>query len=294
MTTHPQRISRDRLAFLDTRFPFTVGTNRTTNGWETIFHCHPGAVEMQYIHSGSGSYFIRDRIHPYAAKSLFILHENDVHAYIREQPTAEIKTYLGFHNAFFKTFPPDVQPAIRRLTACSAHFPHRIQLTDTEALHLEFWIHLLETEYRNQPPAYQAMIRGGLSAIFVMLDRALTRPRDPPVVRDRSLIQAAVGYIDQHYQEALTLPLVARRLGYSPYHISHLFHKQTGLNFKACLNSRRVMAAKQMIEHQPQTKLTALALEAGFSDLSTFNRQFKRVTGFTPSHYRKICLTIRK
>jgi AraC-like DNA-binding protein len=33
--------------------------------------------------------------------------------------------------------------------------------------------------------------------------------------------------------------------------------------------------------------ISAVALEAGFNDLSTFNRRFQRVMGVTPGIYRK-------
>jgi AraC-like DNA-binding protein len=50
------------------------------------------------------------------------------------------------------------------------------------------------------------------------------------------------------------------------------------------LRTRLHRAAKQL--RQSDEQVAVIALDAGFNDLATFNRRFRRLMGVTPSVYR--------
>jgi len=66
------------------------------------------------------------------------------------------------------------------------------------------------------------------------------------------IVDAVLDYIDKHFKEQITLSNTSRRMGYSPYHISHLFKKFTGLSFKALLANRRTLEAKHIFGRRQQ------------------------------------------
>jgi AraC family transcriptional regulator len=49
---------------------------------------------------------------------------------------------------------------------------------------------------------------------------------------------------------------------------------------------RRVERARQLLQAAPELSLAEVALNAGFSDQSTFTRHFKRLVGVTPRQFR--------
>ena len=57
-------------------------------------------------------------------------------------------------------------------------------------------------------------------------------------------------------------------------------------NFQTYMIKRKIIQAKTMLHH---TKLTVaeIAVRCGFGRQSYFTRQFKKITGMTPSNYRK-------
>jgi two-component system, response regulator YesN len=63
---------------------------------------------------------------------------------------------------------------------------------------------------------------------------------------------------------------------------------KTGVGFKQFLIRCRVTEAKRMLE-RTDWKIARIAYDAGFMELSTFNRDFRSITGVSPSAYRKLC-----
>lgn len=109
---------------------------------------------------------------------------------------------------------------------------------------------------------------------------ALRRERAPDYVAQ------ALRYIDAHCDEALTLPLVARRVGVSPSHLSRRFSRTTRMSFTEYVQRVRIDHAKRYLS-QTETPITTAAFRSGFNCLSQFNRTFRKLEGCTPHAYRQ-------
>jgi AraC-like DNA-binding protein len=59
-------------------------------------------------------------------------------------------------------------------------------------------------------------------------------------------------------------------------------------NFFDFINTYRIEAAKKILEDPDKAdwKILAIAYETGYNNKATFNRVFKKYTGYTPSAYR--------
>lgn len=87
----------------------------------------------------------------------------------------------------------------------------------------------------------------------------------------------------------LSLPELAAMISLSPQKLSHLLNHELGVNFYDYINSFRVYEVIRMMEKDSVSVYTllAMAFDAGFSSKSTFNSVFKKVTGMTPTEYRR-------
>lgn len=87
---------------------------------------------------------------------------------------------------------------------------------------------------------------------------------------------------------ALSAKHVAQRLGLSERSIYLLFER-SGLSFAPFVTDERLKLATIMLRDpaRRQERIGDIALAAGFSDLSTFNRSFRRRYGRTPSSLRR-------
>jgi len=87
----------------------------------------------------------------------------------------------------------------------------------------------------------------------------------------------------------LTLTDLATQLDVSPKELSGYINEVHHMNFSEFLNFHRVEKVKQLLRSDEAKKYTlvTLAQEAGFSSKSSFNATFKKMTGMTPSGFRK-------
>lgn len=113
--------------------------------------------------------------------------------------------------------------------------------------------------------------------------------RDNPLTarppRREETMQRALQYLGEHAGEPLTLAATARQLGVSPVYLSQAFTAFTGMRFTECLNTFRVMRACDLLR-ESDLPVSAVAFEAGFGSLRTFNRVFAEKTGDTPRRFR--------
>ena len=92
-------------------------------------------------------------------------------------------------------------------------------------------------------------------------------------------------YITNNCAQHLTLDSVARHMGISKSHFSHLFKRYTNMTFIDYLTIERIRRAES-ISLDLSRQITEVAVEAGCSSISTFNRAFRKVKGCSPSQFR--------
>jgi AraC-like DNA-binding protein len=132
---------------------------------------------------------------------------------------------------------------------------------------------------------YEAMIR--LLEIFakhlsVMANQLLVAQQheEPP------LITRAKRFIGEHQAESLSLEQMAGTLNVSTFYFCKMFKKATGLTFTDYLSRARIERAKNLLLN-PNLRVSEAAYDCGFVSLTHFNRVFKRVTGKSPTDYRR-------
>jgi AraC-like DNA-binding protein len=87
--------------------------------------------------------------------------------------------------------------------------------------------------------------------------------------------------------ENLSLPQLAECLGISSHQLSQFLNTRLNKNFKIFVNEYRIAKAKDLLIQYKDAKVLGIALDVGFKSKSTFNAAFLKVTGKTPSEYRK-------
>jgi AraC family transcriptional regulator len=121
-------------------------------------------------------------------------------------------------------------------------------------------------------------------AVIGILADAPKRAREPSA-RDIKRVTTIVRALAARPEETYTLTGLASRAAMSPYHFLRTFRQVVGLAPHQYLLRNRLHRAALRLKRS-QDEISAIAFAAGFNDLSTFNRRFRRVMGVNPGAYR--------
>jgi AraC-like DNA-binding protein len=172
------------------------------------------------------------------------------------------------------------------------------------------WLDLLQT-IRLRAPACEVIIvlpdgqlpmlrqftRWGVDAIFQRDAEigALIRRATDRLVQDAQAqgswiacnrhVDGVLAYLGRHFLESLTVRQIARGIGVSVSHLTHVFGEATGTTIKEFTARLKVELAKHMLVNGDAT-LEQLAEQCGFCDASHLSRVFRRFEGCRPGEFR--------
>ncbi|WP_236621493.1 AraC family transcriptional regulator [Rhodopirellula sallentina] len=95
------------------------------------------------------------------------------------------------------------------------------------------------------------------------------------------MLEAYIEWLNRNFYESLSLDDGAKASGMSRRTFTSRFKSRTGMTWLEYVNSLRIQRAEELLR-EPDRKVTSIAFQCGFDDLSTFYRAFKRITGRTP------------
>ncbi len=94
-----------------------------------------------------------------------------------------------------------------------------------------------------------------------------------------------------HYsEEPLTVNLSAylsRKLNYDYTYLANLFSEARGVSIERFFIAHRIEHVKELLVYN-ELSLTEIAYKLHYSSVAHLSSQFKRVTGLTPSHFKKL------
>lgn len=137
-------------------------------------------------------------------------------------------------------------------------------------------------------------------AIVTDLTSKLQVSRAAPKYRNSSLPEEEARRIEKGLEDIMsnekpqldpeiTIDKLAKMVSSNRHHLSQVLNEKLGLSFYDYINSYRVNEAKLFLSdpERANQKIASIAYDAGFNSLSAFNDVFKKMTGQTPSQYRK-------
>ncbi|AIQ44662.1 AraC family transcriptional regulator [Paenibacillus sp. FSL R7-0273] len=99
-------------------------------------------------------------------------------------------------------------------------------------------------------------------------------------------IYSITAYIHSNYSSELSLDSISRAFFISPYYLSHQFRIVTGSTLTEYIQTTRVRKAQHLLVHT-RHKISGIAEQCGFTSFSQFNRIFNKLSGMSPSAFRK-------
>lgn len=122
-------------------------------------------------------------------------------------------------------------------------------------------------------------------------DTSLTPQSTLPLLKgDKSkYVLEALNYIAEHYSDHdISITPIARSLGVSESHLSHVFKKETSYTIVNYLTQYRIHMAMELLQ-DCRYKVYEVAAMVGYRDVAYFGSTFKKLTGLSPSEYQDRC-----
>lgn len=97
-----------------------------------------------------------------------------------------------------------------------------------------------------------------------------------------AIIQDLIDWIDNHLDSRLDIDTVARRAGYSKWHLQRIFKEHTGQPLGEYIRAKKLQKSIERLAHSNEPILN-VAIALGFDSQQSFNRSFKRQYGQAPA-----------
>jgi AraC family transcriptional regulator len=177
-------------------------------------------------------------------------------------------------------------PGVRRTTLGAARLPPMETVLATAAT-----AQALRDE-GGGPEDFRELALGLAGAVHAALSEDSSASRRSPTLRDERRVAAALRLVEARRGARLTIDELAAESAMSPCHFLRIFEQVVGVTPGQYMLRMRLHRAAVALR-RGAAAVAAVALDCGFDDLSTFNRQFRRATGLTPGAYRARHLTAR-
>lgn len=269
---------------LDPTFLFTWKGTRNKNECAYQSHDH---LEMAVVLSGTGKYRFEDGIVPVQEGDLLIINSGVKHQALicpeAELPTTEF--FVGASDIHMEGLPENTLPVPEG---------GRVLHTAGELRQKVFKICAsMEAENAVCRPGRYFMMKAYLIQMILLVIREQCETVQRPVGRSfesgnrKYLVEQIMNYIEDHYNEKLSLDQIAENMYLSPFYISKIFKSETGDAPIRHLINIRLEKAREMLEDGWDGSIQEAAAAVGYDDAYHFSKLFKKKYGISPSQTRK-------
>lgn len=262
-------------------------------GWEQeygagirdMLHFH-NYMEIGYCYNGDGELIIEERVYHYKGGMFSVIPANIPHT-TNSTPGNICKWEYIFIDIerFVKT---EMHMDAVMQDGILSVINHRGTLK-TEQNHgvlAEVILNIIR-ECRDQPVYHEESIKGYLHILVVELMRlAEEKERLLHSHKVNEYIRNALNYVDTHYMEQVRVEDIAEASGLSESHFRRVFEEAMKMKPLEYLNLVRVDKACIMMSKE-DVSMEEISYRVGYQSQSTFNRNFRCLTGYSPNQWKK-------
>lgn len=243
--------------------------------------------QILYVLEGELSlrlFYATYRLHP---GSIHIIHSEDVHS--MESITDEnLVLILSFDSDYFQSIFPHFITTVFITNIEEGTFKKRDSLRDQ--------IFAIVAEAHDRSAGYVSRINNEAVALINILMKHfrgfVIDPSEKAFIHKTShdymqveRISRIIQYVYENYPYKISLTEIAEREQMSPYYLSHIFHKLTGMNFRNFVSMVRVEMSEAFVLSTNKS-IAQIAQDVGFSDAKYYVSHFYEHMGCHPKEYR--------
>jgi AraC-like DNA-binding protein/mannose-6-phosphate isomerase-like protein (cupin superfamily) len=271
----------------------------TVKDLTTSFHRHE-YMQINYIYQGSGKHLVNHGEFTIVKGDIFIIPPYIPHCIIASPDSSIIIFELEFEPGFVNQNFGNIENTrsffdfayIEPFLVHEGQVKPRLNLNGKFQVEIETMLDEALQEYKEQKSGYQLLIKALLLKLLVQVGREFVRDLEnsesrPIYDRHRDAIFGALKFIEEHYDEELSVEDVAKKFILSQSYFSYLFKSITAKTFTEYLNRLRISKSLELLKNTDQ-KVLDICYQVGFNNVNHFNRIFRQQIGVSPLRFRKI------
>ena len=244
-------------------------------------------MEIGYCYEGQGILTIGETDYRFSGKQFSVIPQNCPHTTISDEGTVSRWEFLYI----------DVEEILQGLYPSYANEKKKeriIQRINSEAVfrkaadspEMADKILRILNIMRKTEEFYLEEVSGLLVALLVALAREKQDGAQGINDEKMVLISDALDYVSDHYMESIRIEELAGLCHISETHFRRIFSAYMNMGPLEYINLVRIQNACDLLR-KTDVLVADIAYKCGYSTLSTFNRNFKQVTGISPVEWRK-------
>jgi len=249
--------------------------------------------QFQFLYFEQGEALIHCNSHPYEIKpgNLVIINSNEIHygetlcqRLVYYIVKVDLNFLLSSHVDFCQT--KYITPLLQGQICFQNYITQDHQLAEH--------VQQIVKEYQQQEAGWELAIKAHISHVIVLLLRHYQQELFHPNVQKRQQtnlhqLRTVLEYIDQHYNESISLNDMAILSNMSNQHFCRIFKGITGKRPVDYINYLRVNKAVILLS-KSHFNISEIAMAVGFDDSNYFSRLFRKYQKTSPSAMRKSTL----
>jgi AraC-like DNA-binding protein len=244
--------------------------------------------QIYYMISGKLVHHLESSTAELTAGDIFILPPNQPH-YI-EIPAGDVDFYsLSFMSDYYQNIKEANKLILDFLlylqTEGAEKIEPKVSLSYEDTIFTKMLFQRILVEFSGNKTGKSEIIKESVSVLLSLFARVYFEKNAAALVakEKRQLVMHSIEYIKNHFDEEITISEIVRRSAMSRTNFYTLFHSVTGMPYKEYLNRYRIERAAELIA--AGEKISAAGSYCGYSDFSTFYRNFKKYMGISPSEF---------
>lgn len=244
------------------------------------YHYHNEHYELCFILSGICEYGFNYEKHTLSTYEIIFIDKNISHYSERVDPGNSERVIVNFNNAFLAKI--NIDPIILFDIFSKPIFKLPKKYI-TEMTHL-FTKLVIESDY--QSVFSNDLIEGYMREILVQLYRIAKEIPSKKSLPTNTIIEATTKYICEHFNEEITLDVIADYNHVNKFYLSKLFKEVMGINLFKYINTIRIHNATTLLTETNKT-ISEISQECGYNSPKHFCEVFRQIKGISASRFRK-------
>lgn len=229
-------------------------------------HYH-ASYELYYLEVGNRDYFVEDKLFSVCAGDFVLIPPGQLH---RTGGEYGKRILVGFTTDFLKEFyTPD---AMAQLLKCFEH----LRVTPSTAQQ-RVCVELLKRLTTIEDKTESALTLGML---LLELDKCHEE------VIEEDFVSTIASYINKNYGQISSIDQIAQHFFISKYHLCRIFKNAMKITVIEYLNQIKIRNACQLLDFSDKD-ISSISEHCGFNSVAYFSNVFRKITGQSPSEYRR-------